>query len=106
MRHMATCPREHEHRLTVPQPCATDGYHLRFFRSYRSLTWARYFLEYWIWRTLRSRIELMMRVAQMLRTHQELLMNWFRVRGEISSAHAHSCRLPTALDIGHRLNRT
>ena len=54
------------------------------FWSYRSLTWARYFLDYWTWRALRSRIEPMMRV-RMLRAHQELLLNWFRAKGEISS---------------------
>ncbi len=55
------------------------------FWSYRSLTWARYFLDDWTWRALRSRIEPMMRVARMLRAHQELLLNWFRAKGEISS---------------------
>jgi len=55
------------------------------FWSYRSLTWAGYFLDYWTWRALRSRIEPMMKVARMLRAHQELLLNWFRAKGEISS---------------------
>src|SRR5213594_4353538 len=55
------------------------------FWSYRSLTWARYFLDYWTWRALRSRIEPMKKVARMLRSHQELLLNWFRAKGEISS---------------------
>ena len=55
------------------------------FWSYRSLTWAGYFLDCWTWRALRSRIEPMMRVARMLRAHQELLLNWFRAKGEISS---------------------
>ena len=55
------------------------------FWSYRSLTWARYFLDYWTWRALRSRIEPMMKVARMLRAHQDLILNWFRAKGEISS---------------------
>ena len=55
------------------------------FRSYRSLTWARSFLEYWTWRALRSRLEPVMKVARMLRTHQDLLLNWFKAKGEISS---------------------
>jgi len=55
------------------------------FWSYKSLTWARYFLDYWTWRALRSRIEPMKKVARMLRSHQELLLNWFRAKGEISS---------------------
>ena len=55
------------------------------FWSYRSLTWARYFLDYWTWRALRSRLEPMMKVARMLRAHEDLLMNWFKAKGEISS---------------------
>jgi len=55
------------------------------FWKYRSLSWARYFLDYWTWRALRSRIEPMIRVARMLRAHQELILNWFRAKGEISS---------------------
>ena len=55
------------------------------FWSYHSLTWARYFLEDWTWRALRSRLEPMQKVARMLRSHQELLLNWFKAKGEISS---------------------
>ena len=55
------------------------------FWSYKSLTYARWFLEYWTWRALRSRIEPMQKVARMLRSHQELLWNWFRAKGEVSS---------------------
>ena len=35
------------------------------FWSYKSLTWARYFLDDWTWRALRSRIEPMKKVARM-----------------------------------------
>jgi len=52
---------------------------------YRSVTWASAFLDVWTARALRSRIEPMRRVARMLRSHQELLLNWFRAKGEISS---------------------
>jgi transposase len=55
------------------------------FWSYKSLTWARYFLDYWTCWALRSRIEPMKKVARMLRRHQELLLNWFKAKGEISS---------------------
>jgi len=34
---------------------------------------------------LRSRLEPMEKVERMLRTHEELLLNWFRAKGEISS---------------------
>jgi len=55
------------------------------FWSYKSLTWAGYFLDDWTWRALRSRIEPMKKVARTLRAHQELLMNWFKAKGEVSS---------------------
>jgi transposase len=56
------------------------------FWRYRSLNWAAAFLDVWCCRAMRSRIEPMKRVARMLRTHEELLLNWFRARGEISAA--------------------
>ena len=34
---------------------------------------------------MRSRLEPMKKVARMLRTHEELLLNWFRAKGDISS---------------------
>lgn len=43
------------------------------------------FLDAWCERVMRSRLEPMKKVARMLRAHEELLMNWFRARGEISS---------------------
>lgn len=56
------------------------------FWRYRSLTWAGAFLDVWCARALRSRIEPMKKVAWMLRAHEELILNWFRAKGEISSA--------------------
>jgi transposase len=43
------------------------------------------FLDQWCTRTMRSRIEPMKKVARMLRKHRELLLNWFRAKGEISA---------------------
>jgi transposase len=34
---------------------------------------------------MRRRLEPMQKVARMLRTHEELLLNWFRAKGEISA---------------------
>lgn len=56
------------------------------FWRYRSLTWAAAFLDVWCERALRSRIEPMRKVARMLRSHEELILNWFRAKGEISNA--------------------
>ena len=52
------------------------------FWRYRSVWWAGGFLGQ---RAMRSRLEPMKRVARMLRSHENLLLNWFRARGEISS---------------------
>jgi len=55
------------------------------FWSYRSLLWAQAFLDYWCFRAMRSRLEPMQKVARMLHAHEELLLNWFRAKGEISA---------------------
>ncbi len=57
----------------------------QFFWDYKSAYWAGEFLERWCKRTMRSRIEPMKKVARMLRTHQPLLLNWFRAKGALSS---------------------
>ena len=55
------------------------------FWEYRSVAWAGKFLDDWIKRTMRSRLEPMKREAKSLRKHRELLLNWFRAKGEISA---------------------
>jgi transposase len=55
------------------------------FWSYKSLVWAKAFLDYWCSRALRSRIEPMKKVARMLRSHQDLILNWFKAKGQISN---------------------
>ena len=55
------------------------------FWHYRSVIWAGAFLDYWCYRAMRSRLEPMKKVARMLRTHEPLILNWFRAKGEISS---------------------
>lgn len=57
----------------------------QFFWSYRSPHWAGQFMDAWCRRTMRSRIEPMKKVARMLRSHRELMLNWFRAKGQISS---------------------
>lgn len=53
--------------------------------SYRSLSWASNFLDAWVTRALKSRLEPMKKVARMLRSHRELLGNYFRARKLFSS---------------------
>jgi transposase len=55
------------------------------FWKYKSVSWAAAFLDYWCFRAMRSRLEPMKRVARMLRAHEDLILNWFRAKGEISS---------------------
>jgi len=57
----------------------------QFFWDYISPFWAGEFLDLWCKRAMRSRIEPMKKVARMLRSHRELLLNWFRARKTISS---------------------
>jgi len=57
----------------------------QFFWEYISPFWAGKFLDLWCQRVMRSRIEPMKKVARMLRSHRELLLNWFRARKTISS---------------------
>ncbi len=57
----------------------------QFFWSYVSPYWAGQFLDRWCRRAMRSRIDPVKKVAKSLRKHRELLLNWFRARGEISS---------------------
>lgn len=57
----------------------------QFFWEYLSPHWAGRFLDNWCTKTMRSQIEPMKKVARMLRGHRELLLNWFRAKGEFSS---------------------
>jgi transposase len=55
------------------------------FWEYQSPTWAKKFLDEWCRRTMRSQLEPMKKVARMLRQHSDLLLNWFRAEGALSS---------------------
>jgi transposase len=51
--------------------------------EYKSAWWAGKFLDEWTGRVMRSRQEPMKKVAQTIRSHQPLILNWFRARGEV-----------------------
>ena len=57
----------------------------QFFWTYTSPYWAGCFLDQWCTRTLQSKLEPMKRVVRMLKGHRELLLNWFRAKGQLSS---------------------
>ena len=54
------------------------------FWEYLSPSWAGCLLDEWCARAMRSRITPMKKVAKMLRTHREPLLNWFRARREVA----------------------
>lgn len=53
--------------------------------EYTSPAWASKFLDRWCRKVMRSRIEPMKKVAQTMRRHEPLILNWFRASGEISA---------------------
>ena len=55
------------------------------FWDYDSPTWAGKFLDQWIALVMRSRIEPMKKVAKTLRSHRELILNYFRAKKQFSS---------------------
>jgi transposase len=57
----------------------------QFFWTYKSPYWAGRFLDKWCTKTMRSKIEPMKKTARMLRQHRQLLLNWFRAKGQLSS---------------------
>lgn len=55
------------------------------FWEYISPVWAGKFLDQWCTRTMRSKLEPMKKVAQTLRAHRPLILNWFKAKGQFSS---------------------
>jgi len=55
------------------------------FWTYKSPHWAGLFLDFWCFQTMRSRIDPMKKIARTLRTHRELLLNYFKARKQFSS---------------------
>ena len=40
-------------------------------------------MDYWTQRAMRSRLEPLKKVARMLRSHEALILNWFKAKGEM-----------------------
>jgi len=55
------------------------------FWQYTRVDWASWFLDKWCTRALRSRLEPMKKIARTLRSHHDLILNWFLAKKEISS---------------------
>jgi transposase len=56
----------------------------QFFWQYKRAAWAGKFLDAWCKRTMRSKIEPMKKIARMLRSHRELILNWFHAKEQIA----------------------
>ena len=67
------------------------------FWTYESVAWARKFLREWCTRTMRSGLPPLKKVARSLREHEELLLNWFQARGEISAGAVEGLNLKAKL---------
>jgi transposase len=57
----------------------------QLFWEYDSPAWAAKFLDAWCKRAMRSRIQPVKRFARTVRTHRELLLNYFRAKKQFSS---------------------
>jgi len=66
-----------------PQPSDAGG--LPEILEYASPGWAAKFLDQWCVRTMRSKIEPMKKIVKSLREHRDLILNWFRAKGTVSS---------------------
>lgn len=56
----------------------------QLFWEYTSYHWAGVFLDGWLKRAMRSRLEPIKKVARSIRTHQQLILNWFSAQKEFS----------------------
>ena len=54
------------------------------FWEYKYQAWAMKFLKRWCTKVMRSKIEPMKKVVKTIRSHQDLIQNWFKARGRIS----------------------
>jgi transposase len=100
LKHSRWCLLKRPENLTGPQTVKLDEllkYNLQSVRAYlhredfqrfwqyQSPTWAGKFLDEWCLRVMRSQLDPLKKVAQSLRRHRDLLLNWFRAKGTISS---------------------
>ena len=53
--------------------------------EYTSPYWAGRFLDIWVKRAMRSRLESIKKVAKSVRNHRALILNWFRAKKEFNS---------------------
>jgi transposase len=69
------------------------------FWDYKQMPAAGKFLENWVTRTLQTDLEPMKKVAKMLRSHKQLIMNWFKAKGRLSCGAVEGLNLKAKLTI-------
>jgi len=100
LKHSSWCLLKRPENLTEKQAAKLSevlGHNLKTVRGYLltqefqhlwdyvGAGWAGNFLDTWVTKVMRSRIDPLKKVAKTVRKHRELILNWFKARGEISS---------------------
>jgi len=100
LRHTKYCFLKNPENLTPKQEAKLDdvlGYDLKSVRAYLlkesfqlfwdydSPYWAEWYLEKWCKRAMRSRLEPIKKFVKTIRSHQPLIMNWFKAKKAYSS---------------------
>ena len=67
------------------------------FWEYQRYDFAGKFLDNWVTRTLQTDLEPMKKVANMLRNHKPLILNWFKAKGQLSSGAVEGMNLKAKL---------
>ncbi|MCP4249938.1 MAG: transposase [bacterium] len=57
----------------------------QLFWEYKSYHWAGVYLDGWLKRAMRSRLEPINEVARSIRAHHDLILKWFAAKNEFSS---------------------
>jgi len=74
------------------------NYFQRFW-SYHYPSWAGHFLDNWITRTLQGNLEPMKEVANTIKNHKPLILDWFKAQGRLSSGAVEGLNLKAKLTI-------
>ena len=101
LKHSRWCFLKHQANLTANQESKLAElmrYNLRSVRAYllkealdalwlyKTSRWAGWFLDKWCTRAMRSRLEPFKKLARSLRSHRQLILNWFDALKQISTA--------------------
>ncbi len=69
------------------------------FWDYKNANTAEKFLDEWITRTLKTKLNPLKQVARMLRKHKPLILNWFKANGKLSSGAVEGMNLKANLTV-------